>query len=86
MNKRNSTFQVEHSIVYQAKSQAHTQLVQTRPTSQVENLVPALLDEIEISISAAWGTDTTEFREFCVHDTLQRVTGQVAERVFIGLH
>lgn len=68
-------FQVEHGTVYQVTNQAHVQLFQTRLTRQVGKLVSALLDEIEASIAAAWGTDTIEFQELCVYDTLRVVIG-----------
>lgn len=56
-------FQIDHGAVYRVKNQAHVHIVQSRLSRQVVNLVPALLDEMEVSVATAWGTDTTESPE-----------------------
>lgn len=63
----------------------HTKIITTKLTSQIGNLVPDLTDEIAWSLGKSWGTDTKDYREVCVYDTMRRVIGIVTNRVFVGL-
>jgi len=63
----------------------HTKLITTKLTSQIGNLVPDLADEAAWSLAQAWGTDTHDFRDVGVYDTMRRVIGLVTNRVFVGL-
>lgn len=81
-------FQTAHKTVYPLRNQAHVRLVATKLTRQVGNLVPTLMDELEVAMPQAWGltTPTTEtgWQEVHVFDTLRVVIGQVTNRVFLG--
>ncbi|KAK7920497.1 hypothetical protein PG985_008519 [Apiospora marii] len=80
-------FQTAHKTVYPLRNQAHVHLVTTKLTRQVGNLVPTLMDEIEVAMLRAWGptpTNETGWQEVDVFDTLRVVIGQVTNRVFVG--
>ncbi|KAK8086419.1 hypothetical protein PG994_001393 [Apiospora phragmitis] len=80
-------FQTAHKTVYPLRNQAHVHLVMTKLTRQVGNLVPVLMEEIELAMPQAWnGTKSDEegWQEVDVFDTLRVVIGQVTNRIFIG--
>lgn len=86
-------FQVEHGTVYRTPDQAHIHLVATKLTSQIGNLVPDLVDELDSALRESWSRgrgpvsdgDERGWKEVCVYDTLRLVIGQVTNRVFVGL-
>ncbi|KAK8093930.1 hypothetical protein PG997_000615 [Apiospora hydei] len=80
-------FQTAHKTVYPLRNQAHVHLVMTKLTRQVGNLVPVLMDEIEIAMPQAWdgtASDENVWQEVDVFDTLRVAIGQVTNRVFLG--
>ncbi|KAI1390980.1 cytochrome P450 [Hypoxylon trugodes] len=64
---------------------AHHKIISTTLTRETGNLVPVLLDEIKHSVERYWGTDTENYREVGVYETLRRIIGHVTNRVFVGL-
>ncbi|KAH9901838.1 cytochrome P450 [Xylariomycetidae sp. FL2044] len=64
---------------------AHVPIVAGRLTRETGNLVPALLDEVRVSVDGLWGTDARAWTEVCVYDVMRRVIGQATNRVFVGL-
>jgi cytochrome P450 len=60
-------------------------LIVTTLTSQIANLVPDVIDETALGFEMNWGTDTKEWKEVCVYETLRHIVGQVTNRVFVGL-
>lgn len=80
-------FQTAHKTVYPLRNQSHVHLVTTKLTRQVGNLVPALMEELEMAMPQAWGGTTPGadgWQEVDVFDTLRVVIGQVTNRVFLG--
>ncbi|CAK4032106.1 ent-kaurene oxidase [Lecanosticta acicola] len=64
---------------------SHIPLIAGALTRETGNLVPELLDEIEHSVSEAWGTDTQAFKEIAVYPSMTKVVGQTTNRAFVGL-
>ncbi|KAJ4390619.1 hypothetical protein N0V93_004215 [Gnomoniopsis smithogilvyi] len=64
---------------------AHQHIITTTLTNQIGNLLSALNDETVFCFEDIWGTDTENFRDVGVWDTLGRVVGGVTNRAFVGL-
>jgi cytochrome P450 len=64
---------------------AHQHLITTTLTNQIGNLLPALNEETALCFEKLWGTDTKDFHDVGVWDTLGQVVAQVTNRAFIGL-
>lgn len=64
---------------------AHQHVITTTLTNQIGNMLSALNDETVFRFGQIWGTDTENFREVGVWDTLGRVVGGVTNRAFVGL-
>jgi cytochrome P450 len=64
---------------------AHQHLITTTLTNQIGNLLPALNEETAFCFEKLWGTDTKDFHDVGVWDTLGQVVGQVTNRAFVGL-
>lgn len=63
----------------------HQKLVSSNLTHQIPSIVNDVLDETESGFEKYWGTDTTEYREIAVYDTIRRIIGSVTNRAFVGL-
>ncbi|KAK8129686.1 hypothetical protein PG999_002066 [Apiospora kogelbergensis] len=79
-------FQTAHKTVYPLRNQAHVHLVMTKLTRNVGNLVPSLMEEVEVAMPGAWDgtTDAEGWQGVDVFETLRVVIGQVTNRVFLG--
>lgn len=87
-------FQFDYGTVYPTRDhqQVHVRLVMTKLTSQIGNLIPRLVEELDLALAEHWGGErpTTEssaeeeWKEVCVYDTLRVVIGQVINRIFMG--
>ncbi|KAK7959440.1 uncharacterized protein PG986_004294 [Apiospora aurea] len=64
---------------------AHQHLITTTLTNQIGNLLSALNDETAYCFEEIWGTDTKNFRDVGVWDSLGKVVGGVTNRAFVGL-
>ncbi|KIM94803.1 hypothetical protein OIDMADRAFT_135336 [Oidiodendron maius Zn] len=62
----------------------HHQLISTKLTREINNLLPVLAGDIPSSLSDAWGTDTENFKEICLMDDLPHVVGRVVNLAFVG--
>lgn len=60
-------------------------IITAKLNGQIGNLVPIVVEELNNNISHVLGTDTKEFKEICVYETLKEVECQVSGRVFCGL-
>ncbi|KAH7183430.1 cytochrome P450 [Fusarium flagelliforme] len=61
----------------------HIDLVLTKLTKEVGNLIPDLAEELEHCISKYWGT-SAEWTEIPVFEKAQEITSGVTNRVFVG--
>ena len=62
----------------------HHQLISTKLTREINNLLPVLAGDIPSSLSDAWGTDTENVKEICLMDDLPHVVGRVVNLAFVG--
>ncbi len=67
------------------RTPVHLKIITTTLTNQIGNLVPDVSEETEWGFAKYWGTDTAEFRDVCVYDTMRRLIGNITNRVFVGL-
>ncbi|KAH8650437.1 cytochrome P450 [Ilyonectria robusta] len=81
------SLQLDYTVMdpYLIHNPVHNKLIVTTLTNQIGNLVPDVSDETAWSFAQHWGTDTTEWKEVCVYDTMRKVIGSVTNRVFVGL-
>ncbi|KAK3315822.1 cytochrome P450 [Apodospora peruviana] len=63
----------------------HQKIVSSNLTRQITNLVDDVVDETEWAFDKYWGTDTSEFNELVVFETVRRIIGSVTNRAFVGL-
>lgn len=63
----------------------HESLLRTALTPQIGNLIPALDDEVTWAFEKHWGSDTSQWSEVCVFETMRHITGGVANRALVGL-
>ncbi|KAI0150287.1 cytochrome P450 [Xylariaceae sp. FL1272] len=62
----------------------HVPLISNTLTREMYNLIPDLCEETQVAVSRFWGTDAESFQEVSVYDTMQKVIGQVTNRIFVG--
>ncbi|KAI1266701.1 cytochrome P450 [Xylariaceae sp. FL1019] len=62
----------------------HVPLISSTLTREMYNLIPDLCEETQIAVSRFWGTDAESFQEVSVYDTMQKVIGQITNRIFVG--
>ncbi|KAI8947911.1 putative cytochrome P450 [Xylaria longipes] len=80
-------YQVDYTFVDPSVPRAtlHEALLRTALTPRIGTLVPALADEVAWAFDKHWGTNTTEWQELCVFETMRHIVGGVANRAFVGL-
>ncbi|KAH8908550.1 cytochrome P450 [Coniochaeta sp. PMI_546] len=80
-------FQMDYTIVDQdiLHRPLHYPLIVTTLTSQVGNLVPEVIDEVDFQFKEEWGTDTSAWREVPVYGSMHKIISRVTNRVFVGL-
>lgn len=78
-------FQFDYGTIYPTRDhqQVHVHLVTTKLTSQIGNLIPTVVEELNHALTTHWGGEE-EWKEVCVYDTLRVVIGQAINRIFIG--
>ncbi|CAG8959245.1 hypothetical protein HYFRA_00012603 [Hymenoscyphus fraxineus] len=80
-------YQIEYTFMDSKVNRAirHDNLLRTVMTPQLGPLTPVLADEVDWAFKRHWGTNTAEWQEVCVFETLRHIVGIVANRVFVGL-
>ncbi|KAF5667237.1 cytochrome P450 monooxygenase [Fusarium heterosporum] len=61
----------------------HLELITTRLTKEIGNLIPGLAEEIEHCFDKHWGGDQ-DWNEVCVFESMQKMISGVANRMFVG--
>ncbi|KAL3595806.1 hypothetical protein FPOAC2_10174 [Fusarium poae] len=61
----------------------HLDLVLTRLTKEVGNLIPHLADELEHVVGKHWGT-SSDWTEICIFEKTQQITSAMSNRAFVG--
>jgi cytochrome P450 len=63
----------------------HHETIRGPLTRNLAGLVPDILDEVRLAFDEVLGTDTKEFKEAVVFDTVIEVVARASNRVFIGV-
>ena len=63
----------------------HLKIIASNLTHQISYLIDDVLDETEWGFEKYWGTDTTDFKDIAVFETMRRIIGSVTNRAFVGL-
>ncbi|OIW30139.1 cytochrome P450 [Coniochaeta ligniaria NRRL 30616] len=81
------TFQLDYTVVDQdlIHRPLHYPLLAITLTSQVGNLVPDVMDEVDFQVRQEWGTETSDWREVPVYGSMHKIISKVTNRVFVGL-
>lgn len=72
-----------HSWIVQ--NPVHHDLIKGELTRQIGSLMKELMDEITATFDELWGTNTDEWKEVCVFDTVMQVVARASNRAFVGL-
>lgn len=80
-------FQVDYTFMDPTipRKPLHESLLRTALTPKIGSLIPSLAEEAAWALEKHWGTNTTEWHDICVFETMRHVVGGVANRVFVGL-
>ncbi|KAI1367696.1 cytochrome P450 [Xylaria arbuscula] len=63
----------------------HPEIIQHQFTKKIGNFSDDIVDEVRACLDDCWGTDTEEWREVKVYDTMLLVISRMSLRVFMGL-
>jgi cytochrome P450 len=83
----NEELSIEHGTYFDKKTfldGVGNQIITSKLNVQIGALVPVVDEELEEGFKRLWGTDTEEFREVGVYETLQAIETQVSGRTFTG--
>ena len=74
------TFSLPHIV----DNTTHHETIKGDLTRQLASLTVPIIDEITESFNESWGTDTVNWKEVCVFETLMRIIARTSNRVFVG--
>lgn len=63
----------------------HPEIIQHQFTKKIGNFADDIVDEVRACLDDSWGTDTEEWREVKVYDTMLLLISRMSLRVFMGL-
>ncbi|KAJ8128001.1 hypothetical protein O1611_g5634 [Lasiodiplodia mahajangana] len=67
------------------KDPVHPEVIQHQLTKKIGSFADAVADEVRASLEDYWGTDTEEWREVQLYDTMLLLITRLSVRVFMGL-
>jgi hypothetical protein len=67
------------------KDPVHPEIIHHQLTKKINTFADDMVDEICASLEDSWGTDTEEWREVNVYNTMLVVIARLSIRVFMGL-
>ncbi|KAI0878224.1 cytochrome P450 [Hypoxylon argillaceum] len=67
------------------KDPVHPEVIQHQLTKKINSFADDIADEVRATLDDAWGTDTEEWREVRVYDTMLLMITRMSIRVFMGL-
>ncbi|SMR46288.1 unnamed protein product [Zymoseptoria tritici ST99CH_1E4] len=70
---------------YLLESVFHERVVHKNLARKVDATIPAMWDEIDASFRDIWGTDTTQFKDIPLWDSVMAVIARLSNRLFVGL-
>jgi hypothetical protein len=62
----------------------HPEIIKHELTKKINSFADDIVEEIELSLAESWGTDTQDWREIKLYDTMLDVVTRLSTRVFIG--
>ncbi|KAI5923016.1 cytochrome P450 [Camillea tinctor] len=68
-----------------AGSPVHTEVIRHQLTQKIHSYADDIADEMQACLEELWGTDTDEWREIRVYDTVLEIITRLSTRVFVGL-
>ncbi|KAI0148651.1 cytochrome P450 [Xylariaceae sp. FL1272] len=79
--------QAEYAFMHAnlVKDPVHPEIIHHELTKKINNFADPIADEISASLEDNWGTDTVEWREVKVYDTMLDVVARLSVRVLMGL-
>ncbi|KAL2417885.1 Cytochrome P450 monooxygenase [Exophiala dermatitidis] len=63
----------------------HFDVIKSELTRQVFNVTPEVCDELAAAVDEIWGTDTDNWTEIPLFDSLTKIIARTSNRVFVGL-
>ncbi|KAI1746961.1 cytochrome P450 [Xylaria castorea] len=78
--------QVEYTFFHanRVEGPVHPEVIQHQLTKKIGTLVDDIVDEVRTVLEDCWGTDTNEWREVRVYDTMLHVMARLSIRVLMG--
>ena len=64
----------------------HEKLIKRDLTRNLEAVIPDIAEELEVSLNDIIGSETENWKEITVYETIRKVLTRTTNRVFVGLH
>ncbi|KAI1260236.1 cytochrome P450 [Xylariaceae sp. FL1019] len=79
--------QAEYAFMHAnlVKDPVHPEIIHRELTKKINNFADDIVEEINASLEDNWGSDTEEWREVKVYDTMLDVVARLSIRVLMGL-
>jgi hypothetical protein len=62
-----------------------THVIRQDLSRELPKLFPDLKEEMEYAFEQTWGTNTEEWREIALHESMKNIISRMHNRVFVGL-
>ena len=84
--RQNDMLQTQYTfpIPKMAEIPHHVHVIKTDLTRKLNTLSADIWDELDNGFSVYWGTDTREWKEVNVSESMLRIVGRSSNRVFVG--
>lgn len=84
--RQNEFLQTKHTfpIPKMAEQPHHVHVVKTDLTRKLSSLSEEIWTELKTALDEHWGTDTEDWREVNVFQTMMRVVTRTSNRLFVG--
>lgn len=63
----------------------HFDVIKSELTRQVFNVTPEVCDELAAAVDEIWGTDTKEWEDVVLFESITKIIARTSNRVFVGL-
>jgi hypothetical protein len=79
--------QAEHTFLDPslARNPIHENTIRRELTRYLGSLIPQIEDELKVSVTECWGSDTENWNEVGVFSTMIKIVARTSNRVFVGL-
>jgi hypothetical protein len=68
-----------------ARNPIHENTIRRELTRYLGSLIPQIEDELRVSVTECWGSDTENWNEVGVFSTMIKIVARTSNRVFVGL-